>query len=147
MYNCPPVRIFKTGFLNACNISTSFWMRIYFDHQLCSLFSNILCVGNRCKQSSYIYHDKSIYFIYLYSWCTIKTTILQSGLFLSDDWCLLSLIQPLPPPPPPPPPPHTHPPRPKTPFTHVVYLNNDVQLSKGHLGSRGGKHLKTNWKT
>ena len=30
------------------------------------------------------------------------------------------------------------PPRPKTPFTHVVYLYNDVQLSKGHLGSRGG---------
>ena len=29
------------------------------------------------------------------------------------------------------------PPRPKTPFTHVVYLYNDVQLSKGHLGSRG----------
>ena len=40
------------------------------------------------------------------------------------------------------------PPRPKTPFTHVVYLYNDVQLSKGHLESRGGggggggKHLK-----
>ena len=30
------------------------------------------------------------------------------------------------------------PPRPKTPFTHVVYLYNGVQLSKGHLGSRGG---------
>ena len=64
----------------------------------------------------------------------------QSGLFLSDDLCLLSLIQPL------------SPPRPKTPFTHVVYLYNDVQLSKWHLGSRGGggggggvgKHLKTN---
>ena len=38
------------------------------------------------------------------------------------------------------------PPRPKTPFTHVVYLYNDVHLSKGHLGSRGGggvgEHLK-----
>ena len=40
------------------------------------------------------------------------------------------------------------PPRPKTSFTHVVYLYNDGQLSKGHLGSRGGggggggKHLK-----
>ena len=33
-------------------------------------------------------------------------------------------------------------PRPKTPFTHVVYLYNDVQLSKGHLGFRVGKHLK-----
>ena len=28
--------------------------------------------------------------------------------------------------------------RPKTPFTHVVYSYNDIQLSKGHLGSRGG---------
>ena len=30
-------------------------------------------------------------------------------------------------------------------FTHVVYLYNDVQLSKGHLESRGGgggEHLK-----
>ena len=32
--------------------------------------------------------------------------------------------------------------RPKTPFTLVVYLYNDVQLSNGLLGSRGGKHLK-----
>ena len=29
------------------------------------------------------------------------------------------------------------PPRPKTPFTRVVYLYNDVHLSKGHLGSGG----------
>ena len=29
------------------------------------------------------------------------------------------------------------PPRPKTPFTRAVYLYNAVQLSKGHLGSRG----------
>ena len=36
------------------------------------------------------------------------------------------------------------PPRPKTPFTYVVYVNRDISLSKGHLGSRGGKHLKTN---
>ena len=34
------------------------------------------------------------------------------------------------------------PPRPKTPFTHVVYLYNGIQLSKGHLGSRGGKHAQ-----
>ena len=34
------------------------------------------------------------------------------------------------------------PPRPKTPFTHVVYLYNDVQLSKGHFGSRGGSKNK-----
>ena len=54
-----------------------------------------------------------------------KNDILQSGLFLSNDRCLLSLIQ------------HSPPPRPKTPFTHVVYLYNDVQLSKGHLGARG----------
>ena len=31
----------KRCFFNACNNSTSFWMRIYFDHQLCLLFSNI----------------------------------------------------------------------------------------------------------
>ena len=87
-------------------------------------------IGFRTKVNS----CPTIYYIYLYSWCTIKTTILQSGLFLSDDWYILSLIQPL------------FPSRPKTPFTHVVYLYNDVQLSKGHLGSRG-EHLKTNWKT
>ena len=29
------------------------------------------------------------------------------------------------------------PPRPKTPFTYVVYVNSDMSLSKGHLGSRG----------
>ena len=38
------------------------------------------------------------------------------------------------------------PPRPKTPFTHVVYLYNDVQSYKGHLGSRRGKHLKNKLK-
>ena len=36
------------------------------------------------------------------------------------------------------------PPRPKTPFTYVIYVYSDMSLSKGHLGSRGGKHLKTN---
>ena len=30
------------------------------------------------------------------------------------------------------------PPRPKTPFTYVVYVYSDMSLSKGHLGSRGG---------
>ena len=35
------------------------------------------------------------------------------------------------------------PPRPKTPFTYVVYLYSDMSLSKGILGL-GGKHLKTN---
>ena len=38
------------------------------------------------------------------------------------------------------------PPRPKTPFTHVVYVYSDISLSKGYLGSRG-KASKTNWKT
>ena len=32
------------------------------------------------------------------------------------------------------------------PFTHVVYLYNDVQLYKGHLGSRGGKASKNKLK-
>ena len=30
------------------------------------------------------------------------------------------------------------PPRPKTPFTYVVYVYSDKSLSKGHLGSGGG---------
>ena len=38
------------------------------------------------------------------------------------------------------------PPRPKTPFTYVVYLYNDVKLSKGHLGSRGGGASKNKLK-
>ena len=33
-------------------------------------------------------------------------------------------------------------PRPKTPFTYVVYFYSDMSLSKGHLGSRGGEHPK-----
>ena len=36
------------------------------------------------------------------------------------------------------------PPRPKMPFTYVVNVYSDMSLSKGHLGSRGGKHLKIN---
>ena len=31
-------------------------------------------------------------------------------------------------------------PRPKTPFTHVVYVYSDMSLSKGHLVFSGGKH-------
>ena len=38
------------------------------------------------------------------------------------------------------------PPRLKTPFTHVVYLYNDVHLSKGHLGSGGGEASKNKLK-
>ena len=88
---------------------------------------------NRKNQRSLVRgRGTSIYYIFLYSGCTIKTTILQSGLLLSDDWCLLPLIQPL------------SPPRPKTPFTHIVYLYNDVQLSKGHLGYRGGGEASQN---
>ena len=36
------------------------------------------------------------------------------------------------------------PPRPKTPFTYVVYVYSDMSLSKGHLGSREGEESKTN---
>ena len=39
------------------------------------------------------------------------------------------------------------PPRPKTPFTYVVYVYSDMSLPKGYLGFRGEKHLKTNKKT
>ena len=31
------------------------------------------------------------------------------------------------------------PPRPKMPFTYVVNVYSDMSLSKGHLGSRGGR--------
>ena len=34
------------------------------------------------------------------------------------------------------------PPRPKTPFTYVVYVYSDMSLSKGHFRSRGGKASK-----
>ena len=34
------------------------------------------------------------------------------------------------------------PPRPKMPFTYVVNVYSDMSLSKGHLGSKGAKHLK-----
>ena len=34
--------------------------------------------------------------------------------------------------------------RPKMPFTYVVNVYSDMSLSKGHLGSRGAKHLKIN---
>ena len=30
------------------------------------------------------------------------------------------------------------------PFTYVVNVYSDMSLSKGHLGSRGAKHLKIN---
>ena len=60
---------------------------------------------------------------------TIKTTILQSGLFLSIfvRYSMSSVAYTNP-----------FPPRPKTPFTYVIYLYSDIQLSEGHVGSRGG---------
>ena len=36
--------------------------------------------------------------------------------------------------------------RPKTPFTYAVYVYSDMSLSKGHLGSRGGKASKNKMK-
>ena len=36
------------------------------------------------------------------------------------------------------------PPRLNAPFTDVVYIYSDMSLSKGHIGSWGGEHLKTN---
>ena len=38
------------------------------------------------------------------------------------------------------------PPRPRTPFTYVVYVYSDMSLSKGHLGSGGGKASKNKLK-
>ena len=72
-----------------------------------------------------VYHDRVYIFIQLmYN----KNDHLAKKSFLSD---LLWLLQSLPP-------------RPKTPFSYVVYVYSDMSLSKWHLGSRGGKHLKTN---
>ena len=70
----------------------------------------------------------TIEYIFLYSWCTIKTTIWQSSLFFVR--CLLSSLAFTTPSPPPP--------RHKTLCTYVVYVYSDMALSKGHLGSRGG---------
>ena len=36
------------------------------------------------------------------------------------------------------------PPRPKMSYTYVVNVYSDMSLSKGHLGSREGGHLKIN---
>ena len=38
------------------------------------------------------------------------------------------------------------PPRPKTPFTYVVYFYSEMSLSKGRLGSRGGGASKNKLK-
>ena len=79
-------------------------------------------------------------YVYLYSWYTITTTILQSGLFLSDVWCILWLVQPL------------CPLDPRRPL-HMLYMFiAPYHCRKGILGLGGGgggvgKHLKTNWKT
>ena len=64
MHIAPEFVYLKRGFLNACNNSTSYRMIIYFDHQLCLLFSNVY--GNQTvkqgKQSSYhAMYSKTIY--------------------------------------------------------------------------------------
>ena len=61
--------------------------------------------------------------IYLYSYCTIKTTILQIGQFFR---CLMSSLA------------YTTPPsRTKTPFIYVVCVCSDISFSQGLFGSRG----------
>ena len=70
--------------------------------------------------------ETTIYYIYLYSWCTIKNNHLAKwSIFCQMIDVFFRLYNPFPP-------------RPKTTFKPLVYLYNDVQLSKGHLGSRGG---------
>ena len=81
--------------LNSYNNPALFWMRIYYDHQLCLLFQWHVCEIDRYTQVNK--WSITIEYIFLSSWCTIKTTIWQSSLFLSDVWCLLWLLQPLPP--------------------------------------------------
>ena len=70
----------------------------------------------------------------LYSWCTIKTTISLSSLFLSDVWSLLWFLQPL------------SPLVPRRPL-HILYMFiATCHCTKCILGL-GGKASKTNWTT
>ena len=96
MHHCPEFVYLKRDFLNACNSSTSYWMRIYFDHQLCLLFSNIHCMlePDRLTRVNNLH----------ITLCTVKLFIqlmynkndhLAKWSILSVIWCLLSLIQPL----------------------------------------------------
>ena len=77
-----------------------------------------------------VYHDRVYIFIQLmYN----KNDQCEQSIFVR---CLMSSLASTAP----------FPPRPKTPFSYVVYVYSDMSLSKGHPGSRG-EHLKTNCKT
>ena len=76
-----------------------------------------------------VYHDRVYSFIQLMY--NKKDHLAKQSIFVR---CLMSSLASTTP----------FPPRTKMPFTDVVYVYRDMSLSKGHLGSRGGKHLKTN---
>ena len=97
MHPCTLVRIFESFFSPLMHVITlnSFRMKIYFDHQLYLLFH--LHVWEIDRSTELSKRHITIEYVYVYSWCTIKNTFLQSGLFLSDVLCILWLVQPLPP--------------------------------------------------
>ena len=70
-----------------------------------------------------VYHDRVYIFIQLMY--NKNDHLAKQSLFVR---CLMSYLASTTP----------FPPRPKTPFTYVVYIYSDVSLSKGQLGSRGG---------
>ena len=57
-------------------------MRFYFDHRLYLLFQQLVWEPDRKTWVNK--RPIAIDYIYLYSWCTNKTTILRRGTFLSD---------------------------------------------------------------
>ena len=69
-----------------------------------------------------VYHDRVYMFIQLMN--NKNDHLANQSIFVR---CLMSSLASTTP----------FPPRPKTPFTYVVYVYSDMSLSKGHLGSRG----------
>ena len=131
MYHCALVHISKSSF-TLMHVVTILRFAIEFILIInCTCYFNNL-YGNQTvklgKQTSY--HDRV--YIYLYSRCTNTQPFCDVVNFVR---CLMSSFAYKTPSPPPPP-------RPKTPFTYVVYVYRGISLSEGHLGSRGGKHLK-----
>ena len=68
-----------------------------------------------------VYHDRVYIFIQLMY--NKNDHLAKQSIFVR---CLMSFLAST-----------TPPPRPKMPFTYVVYVYSDMSLSKGHLGSRG----------
>ena len=132
MYHCPQFVYLKRGFFHACNNSTYYWMRIYFDHQLCLLFSNIYW-NLTVKQGTTLCTVKLfIQLIYDKSDHLAKWSIFVR--YLMSSFAYTTPFPPLDP--------RRH--------LHMFYIcTTTFNCPKGilGLGGGGGKHLKTNWKT